>query len=598
MNTELQKQKAGIKPVNIVIISIITFILLMLAIAGQFAYMVLKYDRIYKGVSFRSIDAGGLYDFELKSLLESRIKEKIQTSKIILDTGIIKEEFPLTAIDTDLDLDEAVENAFSVGRSGNFLRRLYDIFITARKGRGMEPPIVYNREKLEQIIDSLYDRIFVPVKEADLLFQDDRITIRSGNSGKSINKDKVLSEAENMIEEYKGGTINIPVIVTPPVRINREDLFSQINREPQDAQIKVENNNITVTPHLKGRKIDLFELSAVLNELEESEGMERVLPIQYMEPEITESIAHSIIFRDTLATFSSQFYTYDENNRNRAENIKIGISKINGLILGPGDVFSFNEVVGPRTADAGYKAAHIYEAGRVIDGVGGGICQVSSTLYNAVLFSDLQVIERRNHMFTVGYVPKGVDATVSYGEVDFKFKNSTRWPVKINAWVTDNNLLYFSLKGTNEIPGKTIEISPAVVKTENFKSVYIDAPGLPEGKTVIRQEGKPGFVVDTYKIVKQDGNIVNQIKLHTSVYKPLSQEILRGSGSTQANEPPGHIEDDIPHEIGVDDADNPPAEIEPESIEEKPDETAGDTQDEAAGKALDEETEEIPDETA
>jgi vancomycin resistance protein YoaR len=308
--------------------------------------------------------------------------------------------------------------------------------------------------------------------------------------------------------------------------------------------------------------MDKAVLVSIIAELEKSEGTEKLLPVTITEPEITAGEAQASLFRDTLATMHTQFSTSDENDRNRGANIKLAVSKVNGIVLLPGEVFSFNQAVGPRSEAGGYKTANTYLAGKIVPGTGGGICQVSSTLYNSVLLSDLEVVERRHHTFTVGYVPYGRDATVSYNEVDFKFKNTTSWPLKIEAWVTSNNRLYFTLKGTNESPGKKIEISPKITRTIDFKIKYIDDPTLPEGVTKVKQAGKKGYDVETYKIVRVDGKVVGQTKLATNKYKPLDEEVLRGTKKVAAAGKPAPAPSQTPvptAPAGVDDADNPPA---------------------------------------
>lgn len=563
MNPEAHGQTVRKKPANIVIISLFTFIFLMIALASQFIYTVLKFDKVYNGVYVSNLHIGNLNKDEAHSLLKKNFQDKIDGIEITLKAGNKSEKFRYSDIDAAYNIGETLDRAYSVGRSGSLFRRLFDILSTAKKGKTIDMPVMFNEEKLEEIVTSLHNKTLIKVKEADVLIQNDKVTLRSGHHGESIDKEKVLSDVRDMISMCKGGEVHIPVITTQPGRIDVEDLYNQINRKPENATTKVENGSVNVIPHVKGRSIDKSSLAAIASELEKTENTEKVLPVVFIEPEITTEEAYKALFRDTLYTMSTRFSTATENDRNRGENIKIAVSKINGKMLAPGEIFSFNETVGPRTEKGGYQAAHTYVAGKIVDGIGGGICQVSSTLYNAVLFSDLEVIERRNHMFTVGYVPKGTDATVSYGSVDFKFRNSTRWPIKIEAWVTSSNKVFFSLKGTNESPGKVVEVTPQIVKTIDFKTKYVDDPNLPEGKTEVKQKGMTGYVVDTYKIIKKDGNVISQTKLHTSVYKPLDQEVLRGTrkdtGTRPAVEPPKPAKP-VEHTEGVDDADNPPAE--------------------------------------
>jgi len=545
-------------PSNIIIISLTVFILLMLAIAGQLTYMVLKHDTVYKGVYVNNLDVSGLTREELTGILKKTFQEDIAGTELVLKAGDRFSKFSYVDIEVSMDIPDAVGEAYGIGRTGNIFQRLYQILLSGKQSVKLEMPLSFNRDKLEQIVNAFYNETLINVKEADVLVQEDRVVLRSGHSGRSIDKSKVLTDIESLISRCEGGEVNVPFVTTSPNKINVEELYAQINIPAQNASTKVENNTVNIIPHVIGKRIDKSKLDALAEELDNTENIERILPVELIKPEITAEDVKTALFRDILCAKNTQFSVSDENNKNRAENIKIAVSKINGKILAPGEVFSFNETVGPRTEDGGYQVAHTYVKGKIVDGIGGGICQVSSTLYNAVLFSDLEVVERRNHMFTVGYVPKGTDATVSYGDVDFKFRNSTAWPLKIEAWVTKNNKVYFSLIGTNEFPGKTVEISPKTIKTNEFKTVYVDDPTIPEGKTEVKQKGMTGYVIDTYKIVKQDGKVVSESKLHTSVYKALDQEVIRGTKKVPAAA--AQPTKDVPHSTGVDDADNPPAE--------------------------------------
>lgn len=561
MNAIAQKQKnmprARTRAAGFIIAASAAFTLLVLAAAAQAAYIALKHDRIHKGVSVEGMDASGLSKEELAGLLHEKFIDRIAGLEIALKAGDCSEKYTFSELGVEMDISSAVEIAFAIGRTGNIAYRLSRIFDAGQKGISIEAPIVYDCRKIEGILDSLHEKTLVKVKEPDLFIGEDKVTLRSGRSGRSIDKGAALSMIKNLIEARKGGTVEIPAIITPPIKLDVEDLYGRISLEAQDAAAEVKDNSVLIIPPVTGRSIDKSLLAEIVSELEKTEDTEKALPVKFITPELGVEDVKALLFRDTLSEASSQFYTYDENERNRAENIKIAVPLINGKILASGEVFSFNEIVGPRSEDSGYKTAHTYVGGKVIDGIGGGICQVSSTLYNAVLLADLKVIERRNHMFTVGYVPKGTDATVSYGSTDFRFMNSARWPIRIDGWVTKENKVFFSIKGTNETPGKTVEIMPSIVKTTPFETKYVDSPELPEGKTVIKQKGSNGYVVDTYKIIKQDGKVVSQAKIHTSVYRPLDREILRGTKKIPPAAPAP--ESPAPHATGVDDAGNPPA---------------------------------------
>jgi len=195
--------------------------------------------------------------------------------------------------------------------------------------------------------------------------------------------------------------------------------------------------------------------------------------------------------------FLSNILQYDASNINRSGNLKIAADKINGTVLMPGEEFSFNEIVGKRTIEEGYRNAKIYENGQVVDGLAGGICQISSTLYNAVLLANLEITERRNHSFTTTYVPAGRDATVVYGRQDFKFKNSRTFPIKIEANVA-NGIAAFNIHGIREEVEYEIKIIPVTTQTIPYQTEYIPDPTVLPGQQRVKQAGHSGYKVTTY----------------------------------------------------------------------------------------------------
>ena len=560
MNPEMQKRLFKLTPKKIVAISLVTFILLAVATAGQLSYMALKYNKIYNGVYINDLPIGGLLSGDLTSLLNKDYQDKAKNLELELKSKGKSVKLEYSDLNITYDIPTAVDKAYSVGRTGNVFQRLFEIANSSSPNKKLSIPFSYDKQKVESAVNSLYTQTLVPVKEADLLIQDDKVILRSGRHGENIDENAVLAAVDDSIKACKGGAVDIPTTVTAPSSMDIDDYYKRINQDKVDATIKVENNKVTIVPHKIGRNIDKPTLVSIASELEKTEDTEKVLPVTFSMPALKTEDINAKLFKDTLATASTQFYTGTPNDKNRGENIRIAVPKVDGKILAPGQVFSFNEAVGPREESNGYKVAHTYVGGNIVDGIGGGICQVSTTLYNAVLFTDLDVLERTNHMFTVAYVPLGRDASVSYDAVDFKFKNTSNWPVKIEANVTDDDKIVFALIGTNESPGETIEINPRLVKTVDFDPniKYVDDPTMEEGKTKVDHEGMKGYVVDTYKVVKKDGKVISETKISTSVYQTLQKQVRRGTKKPQT-QPVKAQQSPAPQTVGVDEADNPPA---------------------------------------
>jgi vancomycin resistance protein YoaR len=529
MQPEIQNRLLKLTPRRIVIISLVSLILIMLAITGQVTYSILQNDKIYDGVYINKINASGLSTSELSDLLKKDLQKRTKGIDLTLKCVNFTEKIYLKELNVSYNLGEAVKKAYSIGRTGNVLSRLTDIVSTRSNGVAIDLPITYDKKKVNSTIQDLYDKTFIRVKEADLFIQNNKITIRSGHHGENIDKSEALSAVDKAINDYKGGILEIPIVETPPSQIDIEDFYNRINQSGKDVTVTVVKNKVQIVQPVIGRQIDKTALVDIAGQLEKSENTEKVLPVKFTQPKNTVKDVTERLFKDTLATMSTRFSTGTVNNRNRGTNIALAVSKINGTVIGPGQVFSFNGVVGPRTEAGGYKTAHTYVANQIVDGIGGGICQVSTTLYNAVLFSDMEVLERSNHTFTVGYVPFGRDAAVSYGGLDLKFRNNTNWPIKLSGRVTSDNRIIFSLIGTNETPGKVIEINPRIIKTINAPIQYINDSSLKVGRTIVKSSGMKGYVVDTYKVVKINGKVISEKKIHRSTYIPHPVEILRGT---------------------------------------------------------------------
>ena len=280
--------------------------------------------------------------------------------------------------------------------------------------------------------------------------------------------------------------IEIPVKNKIPDEINIEKIHEEVYKEAQDAYYT--KNPFTVYPEVEGIDFNVEEAKKVLAE----EKDEYIIKLTITKPKVTISQIGSEAFPDQLSIFTTR---YDVSDVNRTTNLRIACQKINGKVVMPGEIFSYNKTLGPRTAAAGYKNAKVYEAGQVVDGIGGGICQISSTLYNAVLMANLEIAERRNHQFVPSYVGAGRDATVVYGSIDFKFKNTRNYPIKIVCSV-ENGICKFEIFGLLEENESKIEVYSNVISRT---SSYIKSK--------------------TYRVIKQNDQIIDNQLIASDTYK-------------------------------------------------------------------------------
>ena len=194
----------------------------------------------------------------------------------------------------------------------------------------------------------------------------------------------------------------------------------------------------------------------------------------------------------------------------------------------PGETFSYNQTVGERTIAEGYKEAGAYAGGRVVQDVGGGICQTSSTLYNAALLANLEIVDRSNHQFLTSYVDAGRDATVAWGSIDFQFKNTRTYPIKIEA-TAKNGVCKMSIYGIKEETEYEVVIQSEVLSYIPFTTKYENDETLDEGEEVVEQSGYRGCTSEAYRILKQNGEVVSKTLLSKDTYDPMTRIIKRGT---------------------------------------------------------------------
>lgn len=300
----------------------------------------------------------------------------------------------------------------------------------------------------------------------------------------------------------------------------------ELIKAPRDAGFIVHpDDRVEIVPHIEGQDIDVERIyRKIRNELRGGTGTLRV-PVYLVPvpPRHTTEDVKAMGINGLLASYTT---TFDPTLVNRAYNISVAAAALDGLLVAPGDEVSFNEIVGPRSQEAGYKDAPIILNENLVPGLGGGVCQVSSTLYNAVLLANLEVTERVNHSLPVPYVPLGRDATVVYGAVDLKFVNTTPSYIYLKAPVRGSRI-------TIKIYGNTrykrrVEIYTKTVKVFEPKKKYEQDPNLEAGKEVVKQAGKRGYRVETARWVWNNGAVTREA-LPVSLYKPRDEIVAVGT---------------------------------------------------------------------
>ncbi|HWR44564.1 VanW family protein [Sporomusa sp.] len=302
-----------------------------------------------------------------------------------------------------------------------------------------------------------------------------------------------------------------------------EQLQETVNRPPRNATLSLRTGGIV--SEVEGQEIDVAALKELmLAAIHRADANTIILPVKPVYPEITASELAQNGIKELVAMYTTMFNTEDAN---RTVNVKLSAQKINGKLLYPGQIFSYNDTVGPREKSQGFKEAMEIINGEFVPGIGGGVCQVSSTLYNAVLLAGLNIVERTNHSKPLSYVPLGRDATVVYNALDFKFVNNSPAPVMIMAEAVGNklNIGIFGQRALDKnIDIVTVDqqvIQPATIKKAD--------PSLPPGENKVEKPGKPGYEVTVIRIIRDNnGRELKREILSRDKYAPDDTLIKTG----------------------------------------------------------------------
>ena len=501
----------------IILLCSIFFILLVLSVI--FSLINMTNEKIINGIKIEKNDISNMTKQEAKEKIEQWYIDIVKKD-IILYYQDLEETINLEELEIETNINNVIEQALKIGRSGNIIKDNYDILFTMLFTNNINLEINYNKEKLDKKIEEISGKLPGAVVETSYYIENDELIIKKGIDGVTIEKEKLKDLVDKTIKNSEK-TINIPVKQTQIEKIDIEKIYSEIYKEAKDAYIT--QNPTQVHAHVSGVDfaITMDEAKNILKEEKE----EYVIPLKITVPNKTLEDLGAEAFPDMLSEFTTR---YDASNKNRSNNLELSSNKVNGTIILPGEIFSYNKIVGQRTISAGYKEAAVYVNGKVVQGIGVGICQLSSTLYNAVLYANLEITSRSNHRFLTSYVSEGRDATVSWGTIDFCFKNTRKYPIKIVSTVK-NGLVKIAIYGIKEENEYEVELQTKILEDNPYTINYIDDKTLDEGVQIIEQYGSNGGKSETYKILKQNGVIISKTLLSTDTYSSLERIIRRGT---------------------------------------------------------------------
>lgn len=508
------------KTIWIVLITIAILIILVALFSTIFAVINIKSDKVLKGITINEIDISELTKEQaiekLNNIYGTRAEQQIYLTHGEYETSVTYE-----ALEVKYQIQDAVNEAYNVGRSGNVIQNNFEILKTWKQGKNIKLNITLDTDMINQIGQNINNSIDDAVVQPSYYVEkaDAQLIITAGKKGVKVDEEQLLADIYKVLnEESEEEKIEIPMSEDTPDKIDINKIHEEVYKEVKDAYYT--SNPFTVYPEEEGIDFDVEQANTIIAEEKE----EYIIPLKITKPSKTVKDIGTEAFPDLLATFSTK---YNAGNAGRTTNLRLAANKINGTVLLPNEEFSYNAVVGERTISAGYKMAATYSNGAVVDGLGGGICQISSTLYDAVVMANLKITTRRNHQFVTSYVPAGKDATVVWGSQDFKFVNSRKYPVRITATV-QGGVATVQVWGIKEEVEYDISIETKKIATIAPTTQYVQDPSLASGQQKVVQAGSDGRKVEAYKVMKLNGQVVSTTLLSRDTYNAMKRIVHVG----------------------------------------------------------------------
>jgi vancomycin resistance protein YoaR len=578
-------KKKNIHTITIFLSLIIVFLL------GPFLFYNINFmGRIYPNIYINRVDVGGRTPSDAVLLLSESVNAP---TKINLVSQTQSFELNTKDIDMGYDFAESADRAYNLTRTGNFFLDSFERIrlVTGKENIGLATNI--NEAKLANFISIIAGQVNVNPIYPSVENISGNVQINKGTAGSQIDGQLLRATIGRNLSYADPNDINIPMEIIDPTldsqqvntakirgekylgksltlkfesqsyNYNESDIFNfinpaggynnkvlsdaiskvaaSINRDPQDPKFEFNGNKVTeFQPALDGISLDSEKLKELLtSDLDKladttDKNISLDVPVIKTSPNVTTDQVNNLGIKELIGRGDS---TYFHSIPGRVFNINLAASRINGTLVAPGDTFSFNQTLGDVSKFTGYQQAYIISGGRTVLGDGGGVCQVSTTLFRAVLNAGLSIIERAAHAYRVGYYeqnsPPGLDATVYAPSPDFKFKNDTPGYILIEAKNDSRNYsLVFEIYGTND--GRVATISKPVVSdiTSALPTVYQDDPTLPIGTLKQTDFAAAGAkVVFNYSVVRAGQQIYQ--KTFVSNYQPWAAVYLRGTGTAQ-----------------------------------------------------------------
>ena len=511
-----RKQKKTGKVILLIILC--ALLVVMLGIVGYLGIFGFTPDDrlIFNNITVLNTNLGGMSREQASATIHQMTDSTYSQEDMVLNLNGTEIRFTPGETGAFLDVESLVEAAYDYGRTGRKAEReaARVALETAAYELNVLDYLTLNTDAIRAVMESHKDQFqstYIPssvkvrgdmpvLDTADENFdaeaEPQTLVLTVGNPGRNIDMEQVLGQ---VLAAYGRNELLLTIDTSEenqePEPIDLDALFEEYYQAYTDAAMDKET--FEVIPEVYGYTFNLEEAAAKLAEASYGDVVE--IPFSLLVPEVNAESLEALLFRDVLSTYK----TKHTNSAARNNNLELACASINGMLLNPGDVFDYNTALGKRTTEAGYKLAPAYSGGATVNELGGGICQVSSTLYYCALLADMQIVTRTAHSYVSNYIPYGMDATVSWGGPEFRFSNNTNYPIRLEAYVADG-YVHISIIGTDEkdyyveMEYDLVGMTKYEEEVQTMTASEAAAAGYKDGQVI--QTPYTGYSVNTYRV--------------------------------------------------------------------------------------------------
>lgn len=511
-----------------------------------------KSDTIFPNVLVAGVDVGGMSKEAAEDAVRSAVENTYGTSTLVVKLPDRTLSFDPEVTKISLDVEGAIEEAWSYGRDKGIFNALRHRLSPGSSVQeiNIEQSLTLDEALIRSTIDQAAEEVRSEKQNSTYEIATGQgpdgetipteLTVNVGRCQRSLDADSLYDAvvAAFMSNDFTPLEFGYDESTYEPVDL--DSLYDELCTDMKDAYY--DNDRKEIVDAKEGYGFDLA--AAKQKQAMAEEGSTFTIRLSAIEPAVTRQTLQEKLFHDVLAAYDSKHVS----NWSRTNNLDLACKAIDGTVLNAGDIFSFNDTVGERTAAKGYQAATVYVSGESKPELGGGVCQVASTIYLCCILADLNVVERSEHMFAVDYVPMGADATIYWGSLDFRFENSTAYPLRIEASVSDG-YVHIRLIGTKE-NDETIQVESVTTATVPWTDVEKEDDTKPEGFRDTIQGPYTGYAVTLYiQRYDADGNKIGErepAQYPYSRYSKRDRVTIIGTGKAE-EEPP---EEEEPNTTG------------------------------------------------